>query len=129
MPVTLTILLSAMLALHGPAQKPHTPAKKKPRAHRYVATAYCDKGITDSGSHTRRGIVAADPRVLPFGTVIRIDGLGRKPQTFVVTDSGSAVKGRHVDIFMPNCKAAKRFGRRYVTLRVIERPKEERGSE
>jgi 3D (Asp-Asp-Asp) domain-containing protein len=98
----------------------HTRAR--PKSHkpvRMTATAYCDKGITDGGVRTRPGIVAADPRLLPIGTVLRVDGLGARPQTYVVSDTGSAVKGRHVDIFMPNCRAAKRFGRRPVMVRAV----------
>jgi 3D (Asp-Asp-Asp) domain-containing protein len=83
---------------------------------RAIATAYCTTGTTDSGTHTRRGIVAADPRLLPIGSTIRIAGLGGRPQSFVVTDTGAAVKGRRIDIFMPSCRAAKRFGRRHVTV-------------
>lgn len=110
---------------------PSPHARARPKSHkpvRMTATAYCDKGITDGGVRTRRGIIAADPRLLPIGTVVRIDGLGARTQTYVVSDTGSAVKGRHVDIFMPSCRAAKRFGRRPVMVRAAapDRPSEKR---
>src|SRR5262249_37186596 len=38
----------------------------------FTATAYCQAGTTASGVHTNGGIVAADPKVLPIGTWIRI---------------------------------------------------------
>lgn len=38
----------------------------------FHATAYCLKGRTASGQYTRRGVIAADPRVLPIGTVVQI---------------------------------------------------------
>jgi 3D (Asp-Asp-Asp) domain-containing protein len=38
-------------------------------------TAYCVSGTTKSGQQTRPGIVAADPRVLPLGSVIRVEGV------------------------------------------------------
>jgi 3D (Asp-Asp-Asp) domain-containing protein len=114
----MTLLLTAVLALPVQTGKPHATHKARKPA-RYTATAYCIKGKTHAGTHTKRGIVAADPRVLPFGSVVRVDGLGRKAQTFVVTDSGAAVKGRHLDIFMRSCAAAKRFGKRTVTARLV----------
>jgi 3D (Asp-Asp-Asp) domain-containing protein len=43
-----------------------------PATIRVQATAYCQRGTTRSGTPTRIGIVAADPRVLPVGTVLRI---------------------------------------------------------
>lgn len=41
--------------------------------------------------------------------------------TYTVTDTGAAVKGHDVDIFMTSCAAAKRFGKRLVTARVLKR--------
>ena len=114
---TSTVFLAAVLAFSTSATKPHAARPHKPA--RYTVTAYCIKGTTDSGTHTKRGIVAADPRLLPFGSVVRVVGLGAKPQTFVVTDSGSAVKGRHLDVFMPSCAAAKKFGKRVATAHVV----------
>lgn len=84
------------------------------------ATAYCQNGTTASGEQTRPGIVAADPRVLPMGTRLRINGL-LQPDTVVykVSDTGSAVKGREIDIYMPSCGDAIRFGRQRVEVQVL----------
>ena len=84
------------------------------------ATAYCTEGETASGEYTRRGIVAADPRVLPLGSRIRVDGLGRRhSRTYDVADTGRLVKGREIDIFMADCDAAKEFGRQPARVRVL----------
>src|SRR4051794_5836826 len=40
--------------------------------HNFVATAYCVKGQTASGLKVRSGIIAADPRILPIGSIVRI---------------------------------------------------------
>jgi 3D (Asp-Asp-Asp) domain-containing protein len=86
------------------------------------ATAYCDTGITRSGTHTRRGIVAADPRVLPLGTVVRVEGLAlRHNGVYTVTDTGREIKGREIDIFIPNCTTAIRFGRQAARVRVLRK--------
>lgn len=85
---------------------------------RLTATAYCDHGRTKSGAYTRPGAVATDPRVLPLGSVIRIktpDYTG----TYTALDTGAAVKGHDVDIFIPDCAEAKRFGKRRVIAEVI----------
>lgn len=84
------------------------------------ATAYCTEGETASGIQTRRGIVAADPRVLPLGSRIRVDGVGRRhSRTYDVEDTGRLVKGRTIDIFMADCDAAKAFGRQPARVRVL----------
>ena len=97
------------------AKPPHTP---RHRARLFVATAYCKDGETQSGVEARPGIVAADPRVLPTGSVVRIEGFAARSATYVVADRG--VTGRHVDIFMRSCRAAKRFGRRHLFVRVLK---------
>jgi 3D (Asp-Asp-Asp) domain-containing protein len=84
------------------------------------ATAYCQKGTTASGDHTVRGIVAADPRVLPLGSVVRIRALRVAPNAvYVVRDTGSAIKGRELDIFIPSCHEAVQFGRQRVRVEVL----------
>ena len=72
-----------------------------------------------SGHETRPGIVAADPRVLPLGTRVRVTGAGAYSGEYVVRDTGRGIAGRTLDIFMPDERAAKRFGRKRVTIDVI----------
>ena len=89
---------------------------------RVTATAYCDHGVTESGAQTRRGTIAADPRVLPLGSVVRMTSpLRGYSGTYTVTDTGSKVKGRTVDIFVPNCARARAFGTRVVVVTVLRR--------
>jgi 3D (Asp-Asp-Asp) domain-containing protein len=88
-----------------------------------TATAYCLGRETSTGTQARSGTVAADPRVLPMGTTIRVTGLtARRPQTFTVADTGAAVKGHVIDIFIRDCARAKTFGRRPVQVRVLKLP-------
>lgn len=84
----------------------------------FKATAYCLRGRTASGSNVRRGIVAADRRVLPLGTRIQIEA-GSYSGTYTVADTGGAVKGRILDIWVPSCSEAMRFGRRTVMVSVV----------
>lgn len=84
----------------------------------FRATAYCLKGRTAIGGSVRRGIVAADPRVLPLGTRIQLTA-GGYSGTYIVADTGGAVRGRKLDIWVPSCSEAVRFGRRSVTVSVV----------
>ena len=84
----------------------------------FTATAYSLRGRTASGEYVREGIIAADPRVLPIGTKVHIHGMGY----FVVKDTGGAIKGNKIDIWMPSTRDALKFGRRKVHLTVIEKP-------
>jgi 3D (Asp-Asp-Asp) domain-containing protein len=81
----------------------------------FRATAYCLKGRTASGGSVRRGIVAADPRVLPLGSRIQLNA-GGYSGTYTVADTGGAVKGRKLDIWVPSCTEAIRFGNRSVKV-------------
>ena len=84
----------------------------------FHATAYCLQGRTASGEHVQQGMIAADPRVLPLGTVVHIRA-GRYTGTYTVKDTGGRVRGRHVDVYVPSYKEAKAFGRRPVKIKVI----------
>ena len=91
---------------------------EKLSARAFSATAYCLKGRTANGGNVRRGIVAADPRVLPLGTRISMNA-GSYSGSYTVADTGGAVRGRKLDIWVPSCSEAIRFGRRTVTVAVV----------
>ncbi|HEV8592948.1 MAG TPA: 3D domain-containing protein [Pyrinomonadaceae bacterium] len=81
----------------------------------FTATAYCLRGRTAMGHGVRRGIIAADPRVLRLGSTINL-GAGAYSGQYLVSDTGGGIKGRRLDIWVPNCSEARRFGRRTVTV-------------
>jgi 3D (Asp-Asp-Asp) domain-containing protein len=103
-------------------EKNATAAVSESAARAFTATAYCLRGRTATGGSVRRGIVAADPRVLPLGTRINLNA-GAYSGTYVVADTGGAVKGRKLDIWVPSCAEAKRFGRRSVRVSVLGKKK------
>ena len=84
----------------------------------FRATAYCLRGKTASGRYVRRGIVAADPRVLRLGTRIHMTA-GRYTGNYLVADTGGKIKGRILDIWVPSCSEARRWGRRTVKVKVL----------
>lgn len=81
----------------------------------FRATAYCLRGRTANGGSVRRGIVAADPRVLPLGSRIQITA-GGYSGIYTVTDTGGAVKGRKIDIWVASCSEARQFGNRSIIV-------------
>lgn len=91
---------------------------KRSAVRSFRATAYCLKGRTANGGSVRRGIVAADRRVLPLGTKVYIDA-GAYSGTYTVTDTGGAVKGNILDIWVPSCAEANRFGRKSIGVSII----------
>ena len=98
-----------------PTQVTNNKVKKTSLISNFRATAYCLKGRTANGGGVRRGIVAADPRVLPLGSRIQITA-GGYSGIYTVTDTGGAVKGRKLDIWMPSCTEAVRFGNRGIMV-------------
>lgn len=84
----------------------------------YVATAYSLPGRTASGMRVAKGVIAADPRVLPLGTRVRLEA-GPYSGEYIVADTGSAVKGRKIDVWVPSNGEARRFGRRTIKLSVL----------
>jgi 3D (Asp-Asp-Asp) domain-containing protein len=87
---------------------------------RFTATFYCKGTTTASGVNVRNGIAAADPDLLPIGSVIRIDELGEKYDgIYTVMDTGPKVQGRHVDVYLWSCNEALQMGRRPMKLTVL----------
>lgn len=87
--------------------------------HTFEATAYTLRGRTATGTQTRTGIVAADPNILPLGSIIALDA-GDYSGVYEVHDTGARVKGNLVDVWMPSNKEARKFGRRSVKLTVLK---------
>jgi 3D (Asp-Asp-Asp) domain-containing protein len=84
----------------------------------FDATAYCVSGITKSGAVTAPGCVATDPKVIPLGSMIYVDSplMGG---IYQVLDTGSLIKGKIIDIFIPNYDMCREFGRRSVKVKVL----------
>jgi len=108
------------ITAHVHAEPPSSARARTPNTLSVKATAYCQAGKTRSGVMARDGILAADPSVLPVGSVVHVID-GPSSGIYTVMDTGAAVKGRKIDIFIADCERAKRFGSRTVHLRVVRR--------
>ncbi|MCL4369400.1 MAG: LysM peptidoglycan-binding domain-containing protein [Chloroflexi bacterium] len=80
-------------------------------------TAYTILGRTATGTRTRWGTVAVDPRVIPLGSKIRVDGF---EETFVAEDTGGGVRGNWIDIWFPDYGDALRFGIQSRRVTIVE---------
>src|SRR5207247_2965691 len=87
----------------------------------YTATAYSLSGRTASGRVVSRGLIAADPRVLPPGTRVHVEA-GSWSGEYLVADTCGAVNGRRIDISTPTSREARQFGRRTVKVAVLSFP-------
>ena len=86
----------------------------------FSATSYCKGFQTAAGVPVQSGIVAADPEILPLGTVVEIEQLPQKFNgIYTVMDTGPEIKGREVDVYMWSCNEALQFGRRPIRLTVL----------
>ena len=78
----------------------------------FSASAYCKGLVTASGVAVQSGVAAADPELLPVGSVVEIDSLPQKYNgIYTVMDTGPAVQGRLLDLYMWSCNEALQFGR------------------
>lgn len=105
----------------GALQASLAPPAPEPGARLgFMATAYCKGTTTASGVNVRTGIAAADPDLLPVGSVVQVDRLGdRYNGIYTIMDTGPAVQGRHIDIYMWNCNEALALGRRDAAITVL----------
>lgn len=84
-------------------------------------TAYCNgcSGITATGVNLIRNpnakVIAVDPSVIPLGTKVWVEGYGYA----VAADTGGAIKGNRIDLFIPNEGQASSFGRKKVKIRIL----------
>ncbi len=90
------------------SSSPATPRPPRPGGTMTVlATAYCLKGTTTTGLPVGPGIVAVDPTVIPLGTRMTIPGYGEG----VAADTGGAVRGARIDVWIASCAEARAFTR------------------
>lgn len=85
-------------------------------------TAYCNgcSGRTATGFNLRANpnakVIAVDPRVIPLGTKVYVEGYGYA----VAADTGGAIKGNKIDVFMSSKADAYRWGRKQVKIKILQ---------
>ena len=102
----------------------------EPPLGRFKLTAYSGpqlgqaEPITATGTTARAGrTVAVDPKVIPLGSRIFIEGLGER----IAEDVGGGVKGNHIDVYLGTVPQAFRFGVQRGRVSVIAPPRAKLG--
>ncbi|KOP71422.1 peptidoglycan-binding protein [Lysinibacillus sp. FJAT-14745] len=84
-------------------------------------TAYCEgcSGITANGTDIRSNpnlkVIAVDPRVIPLGSRVWVEGYGEA----IAADTGGAIKGNKIDVFIPTEGQARQWGVKHVTVKIL----------
>lgn len=131
-----TVIKQTAPAVIEPYQKASAHEEPEIAGLHFVATAYTaaedecgkpvghpDYGRTASGEMVRRGIVAVDTDVIPMHSLIRIEGAGDLSGVYEVKDTGGAIKGNRVDIYVPTKHEAYKFGRRDIKVYILREGK------
>ena len=85
-------------------------------------TAYCKgcSGITATGQNLRENpsqkVIAVDPKIIPLGSKVHVEGYG----TAIAGDTGGAIKGNRIDVFIPSREDALEFGRKKINITIID---------
>ncbi len=95
------------------------------KAFEMRSTAYCPctkccgpnaKGVTALGMQAKQGVIAVDPRIIPLGTRVYVDGYGYA----LAADTGGAIKGNKIDVCFETHDEALRWGMRNTKVYVLE---------
>ncbi|MFJ7827848.1 3D domain-containing protein [Psychrobacillus sp. NPDC096623] len=109
------------LVKHPDSIPPEGPGKEMiVEATAYTAYCYGCIGITAYGidlrSNPEEKVIAVDPAVIPLGTKVWVEGYGEA----VAGDTGGAIKGNRIDVFIPTYDGAIEWGRQEITLKILE---------
>lgn len=82
------------------------------------ATAYANDPITSTGTKPQVGrTIAVDPTVIPYGTKVYIPQFDK---VFIAEDTGSAIRGNRIDIYMENDEICEQWGYKNITIYILE---------
>ncbi|MGL5507325.1 MAG: 3D domain-containing protein, partial [Paraclostridium sp.] len=82
-----------------------------------VATAYTGYTTTSTGQKPVWGTIAVDPKVIPYGTRVYIPHFD---QVFVANNTGGAIKGNKIDIFMNSKQECYNWGRKNIEIQILD---------
>lgn len=87
------------------------------RTMQVEATAYTGGGITATGINLNDNskVIAVDPSVIPLGSRVLIDGYGE----YIAGDTGGAINGNIIDVYVASHSEAISFGRRALTIHIL----------
>src|SRR3954470_666987 len=120
-----TAKVSAARTKAAPVQtnsvKSQKPAGKQITVQASAYTANCKgcSGITATGVNLKANpnakVIAVDPSVIPLGSKVYVEGYGYA----TAADTGGAIKGNKIDVFIPTQDAALNWGRKQVNIQIL----------
>jgi 3D (Asp-Asp-Asp) domain-containing protein/LysM repeat protein len=105
----------------APAAEAAAPSSKEIIVEATAYTASCEgcSGITATGidllSNPNQKVISVDPSVIPLGSKVYVEGYGEA----IAGDTGGAIKGNKIDIFIPSKQDAINFGRKQVKVTIL----------
>ncbi|GGE84554.1 G5 and 3D domain-containing protein [Priestia taiwanensis] len=85
----------------------------------YAASQPGNQGLTAGGYNIQKNpgmkLIAVDPRVIPLGTKVWVEGYGYA----IAGDTGGAIKGNKIDVLLPSIKEVYQWGRKKVTIKIL----------
>lgn len=112
----------AKAAKKAPSRSDNDTILKEITVSASAYTAGCNgcSGITSTGINLKKNpglkVIAVDPRVIPLGSKVYVEGYGYA----IAGDTGGAIKGNKIDVFIPTKSAALKWGRKTVKIKVFK---------
>ena len=106
----------------APAQSAPASSSREFYVSATAYTAFCTgcSGITATGINLKANpglkVIAVDPSVIPLGSKVWVEGYGHA----IAGDTGGAIKGNKIDLFMADKSAALAFGRKQVKIKILD---------
>jgi len=124
--IVVALILSPVTPVYAPTviEAPGTSISEykqieapEPEVMIFEATAYTWTGNrTVTGTWPSRGTIAVDPTIIPLGTRLFVEGYGEG----IAEDTGGAIQGHIIDLYMESEDECWDWGRRIVTVRIVE---------
>ncbi|WJE15875.1 ubiquitin-like domain-containing protein [Halobacillus sp. ACCC02827] len=103
-----------------PSDKQDDTKTLQMHATAYTANCAGCSGVTATGIDLKenpdRKVVAVDPDVIPLGSRVWVEGYG----TAIAGDTGGAIDGKRIDLFVPSKSQAHSYGRKQVTVKILD---------
>ncbi|MEO2075464.1 MAG: LysM peptidoglycan-binding domain-containing protein [Bacillus sp. (in: firmicutes)] len=105
--------------------QPTSKAEETPKEITVKATAYtasCEgcSGTTATGldlnANPNAKVIAVDPSVIPLGSKVEVEGYG----VAIASDTGGAIKGNRIDVFIPSEEKALEWGRKDIKVKILD---------
>ena len=117
-----SVATTTTAASNAPTSKTQTATNEKEltmTSTAYTASCAGCSGITATGinlkANPNQKVISVDPNVIPLGSRVWVEGYGEA----IAGDTGGAIKGNKIDIFIPSKQGALNWGRKIVKVKIL----------